>query len=285
MNDIAAPTIAIEDRVRQELSLKRVVVGVLIAVAGLATVLSAPLFGLVVLVIGILSSIEFARLSQRAGAAASLWVLLPAVSAYIVGTFFGRIERFESGILVVVVVAAMLAALAGGIDRFAVRWGMTVLAVLYLGKIGSYLIAIRQIHDHGTAYMLWFIVVVGLTDTMAMLGGLRFGRTPMLPRISPNKTWEGAATGFIVATAVGTLLAGVPHLGLPWYVGLTFSAGVSVAALVGDLVESALKRNAQVKDSGNIIAGHGGVLDRFDSYLLAAVVGYAVLLWFGRVTA
>lgn len=285
MNDIAAPHPVIEDRVRQELSVKRVVTGVLIAIAGLATVFSAPLFGLLVLVIGILSTIEFARLSQRAGAAASLWVAMPAVIAYIVGTFFGRIERFESGILVVVVIAAMFAALAGGIDRFAVRWGMTVLSVLYLGKIGSYLVALRQIHDNGLAYMLWFIVIVGLTDTMAMLGGLRFGRTPMLPRISPNKTWEGAATGFVVATAIGTLLAGVPHLGLPWYVGLTFSAGVSGFALVGDLVESALKRNAQVKDSGNIIAGHGGVLDRFDSYLFASVVGYAVLLWFGRVAA
>jgi len=285
VNDIAAPHPVIEDRVRQELSVKRVVTGVLIAIAGLATVFSAPLFGLLVLVIGILSTIEFARLSQRAGAAASLWVAMPAVIAYIVGTFFGRIERFESGILVVVVIASMFAALAGGIDRFAVRWGMTVLSVLYLGKIGSYLVALRQIHDNGLAYMLWFIVIVGLTDTMAMLGGLRFGRTPMLPRISPNKTWEGAATGFVVATAIGTLLAGVPHLGLPWYVGLTFSAGVSGFALVGDLVESALKRNAQVKDSGNIIAGHGGVLDRFDSYLFASVVGYAVLLWFGRVAA
>lgn len=286
MNDIIAPPAGrMDDRVRQELSVKRVITGVLIAIAGLATVFSAPLFGLLVLVIGILSSIEFSRLSQRAGAAASLWVVLPAVVAYLVLTFFGRIERFESGILVVVVVAAMFAALAGGIDRFAVRWGMTVLAVLYLGKIGSYLIAIRQIHDNGLAYMLWFIIIVGLTDTVAMLGGLRFGRTPMLPRISPNKTWEGAAAGFAVATLVGTVLATVPHLELPWYVGLAFSAGVSVSALVGDLVESALKRNAQVKDSGNVIAGHGGVLDRFDSYLFAAVVGYAVLLWFGRVAA
>ena len=285
MNDIAAPGARLDQRLREELSVKRVVTGVLIAIAGLAIVFSAPLFGALVLVIGIFSSIEFARLSARAGAAASLWVVLPAVIAYIVLTFFGRTERFESGILVVVVIAAMFAALAGGIDRFAVRWGMTVLAVLYLGNIGSYLIAIRQIPHNGLAYMLWFVVIVALTDTMAMLGGLRFGHTPLLPRISPNKTWEGAATGFIAATAAGTALSAAPHLTLPWYIGLAFSAGVSIAALVGDLVESALKRNAQVKDSGNLIVGHGGVLDRFDSYLFAAVVGYAVLLWFGRVAA
>jgi phosphatidate cytidylyltransferase len=283
MNEIAAPPVSIDDRIREALSVRRVITGILIAVAGLATVFSAPLFGILVLVIGILCTIEFARLTQRAGAGASLWVALPAVAAYIIGTFFGRIERFESGILVVVVIGGMFAALAGGIDRFAVRWGMTVLTVLYLGKIGSYLVAMRQIPHFGLAYMLWFIVIVGLTDTLAMLGGLRFGRTPMVPRISPSKTWEGAATGFVIATILGTVLATVPHLELPWYIGFAFAAGVSSAALVGDLVESALKRNAQVKDSGNLIAGHGGVLDRFDSYLLAAVVGYAVLLWFGRV--
>ena len=85
--------------------------------------------------------------------------------------------------------------------------------------------------------------------------------------------------------AAGTLLGFVPLLGLPWYVGMVFAGGVSIAAQLGDLAESALKRNAQVKDSGQLIVGHGGVLDRFDSYFLAGVLGYAILLWFGRVPA
>jgi phosphatidate cytidylyltransferase len=118
-----------------------------------------------------------------------------------------------------------------------------------------------------------------------MLVGLQFGRTPLAPRISPGKTWEGAIAAFVVATAAGTLLGFVPLLGLPWYVGMIFAGSVSVAAQLGDLAESALKRNAQVKDSGQLIIGHGGVLDRFDSYFLAGVLGYAILLWFGRVAA
>jgi phosphatidate cytidylyltransferase len=127
--------------------------------------------------------------------------------------------------------------------------------------------------------------VVALTDVVGMLAGLQFGKTPLAPRFSPGKTWEGAIAAFVVATAVGTMLAFIPRLGMPWYVGLVFAAAVSIAAQVGDLVESALKRNAQVKDSGQLIVGHGGVLDRFDSYFFAGVVAYAVLLWFGRVAA
>jgi phosphatidate cytidylyltransferase len=272
-------------RLRQELSLKRVAIGLLIAALGVGSVFARPLFGLLILVIALLSTVEFSRLAQRAGAAVSLWVAIPAVMVYIIETYFNL--RFEPGITVVVVIAALIAALAGGVDRFAVRWSMTVIAALYLGKIASYLVALRGINPAitGAAYTLWLIVIVALTDIVGMLVGLQFGRTPLAPRISPGKTWEGAIAAFAVATAAGTLLGFVPLLGLPWYVGMVFAGGVSIAAQLGDLAESALKRNAQVKDSGQLIVGHGGVLDRFDSYFLAGVLGYAILLWFGRVPA
>jgi len=272
-------------RLRQELSLKRVAIGLLVAAVGIGCVFARPLFGLLILVICMLSVIEFARLTQRAGAAASLWVAIPAVAAYVIETYFNL--RVEPSMVVVIVIAAMIAALAGGVDRFAVRWGMTVIAALYLGKIASYLVAIRGINpaQTGAAYTLWLIVIVALTDISGMLVGLQFGRTPLAPRISPGKTWEGAIAAFVIPTAAGTLLGLLPVVGVPWYLGLTFAACVSLAAQLGDLVESALKRNAQVKDSGQLIIGHGGVLDRFDSYFLAGVVGYAILLWFGRVTS
>ncbi|MBV8081388.1 MAG: phosphatidate cytidylyltransferase [Candidatus Eremiobacteraeota bacterium] len=270
-------------RLRQELSLKRVGIGLLIAALGIGCVFSKPLFGLLILVIALLSCVEFARLTQRAGAAASLWVAIPAVAGYVVATYFNF--RFEPGMVVVVTIAAMIAALVGGVDRFAVRWGMTVIAALYLGKIASYLVAIRGIQHGGGPYTLWLIIIVAITDIVGMIVGLQFGRTPLAPRISPGKTWEGAIAAFAASTVVGTLLGLIPIVNAPWYLGLVFSGSISVAAQLGDLVESALKRNAQVKDSGQLIVGHGGVLDRFDSYFLAGVVGYAVLLWFGRVAA
>lgn len=283
MSATIASRAEINQRLRAQLSIKRVAIGLLIAAFGIGCVFSRPMFGLLILSIAVLSVIEFARLTQRAGAAASLWVAIPAVVGYVVETYFNF--RVEPGMVVVVVIAAMIAALAGGVDRFAVRWGTTVIAALYLGKIAAYLIAVRGIPHHGGAYTLWLIVVVGLTDTVGMLAGLRFGRTPLAPHISPSKTWEGAIAAFVVATAAGTLLGMLPQVNAPWYLGLIFSASLSLAAQLGDLVESALKRNAQVKDSGQLITGHGGVFDRFDSYFLAGVVAYVILLWFGRVAA
>lgn len=280
---VASSAQAASQRLRQELSLKRVAIGLLVAALGIGCVFARPLWGLLILSISLLSCVEFARLTQRAGAAASLWVAIPAVAGYIIETYFNL--RFEPGMVVVIVIAAMIAALAGGVDRFAFRWGMTVIAALYLGKIASYLVALRGITHGGGAYTLWLIIIVALTDIAGMIVGLQFGRTPLAPRISPGKTWEGAIAAFVVAIVAGTLLGLIPAVGAPWYLGMTFAGSVSIAAQLGDLVESALKRNAQVKDSGALIIGHGGVLDRFDSYFLAGVVGYAILLWFGRVAA
>lgn len=281
MSATQAMQAGVEQRVRQELSIKRIVIGLLLAAFSIGTVFAAPLYGLLVLTIALLSAFEFARLTQRAGAEASLPVTIPAIFLYIVLSYFHLIDRFESGLIVIIMLAAMMAAFAAGVDRFAVRWGMTMMAALYLGKLPAYLVALRQAHNGG-AFTLWFIIIVALTDVVGMLVGLRFGRTPLAPKFSPGKTWEGAVGAFIVATLAGTALGLVPRVGVPWWLGLIFSASVSIAAQMGDLAESALKRNAQVKDSGQLIAGHGGVLDRFDSYFVAGVVAYAVLFFAGR---
>ena len=135
---------------------------------------------------------------------------------------------------------------------------------------------------HGIAITIWTIVVVALTDIVGMIVGLRIGRTPLAQHLSPRKTWEGAIAACIVATGAATLLGFAPQIAMPWWLGLTFGFAVSCAAVVGDLVESALKRNAHVKDSGEIMPGHGGVLDRFDSYLVAGFIAYTVLGAAGR---
>lgn len=156
------------------------------------------------------------------------------------------------------------------------RAAMTVFAALYLGKLLSYFIVIRQA-QHGLVLSLWLIVVIALTDIAGMVVGMRFGRRPLAPHLSPAKTWEGALAAFACATTVGAALAASPLIGASLWAGMLCAASISIAAQTGDLVESALKRNAGVKDSGQLIAGHGGVLDRFDSYIVAGVVGYGAL--------
>jgi phosphatidate cytidylyltransferase len=122
------------------------------------------------------------------------------------------------------------------------------------------------------AWILALILVVWAFDTAAYFTGRRFGRHPFMAHISPSKTLEGVIGGLIVAAIVGAVL--VAAVGRPWLAGLGFGLVLAGAAQAGDLAESMLKRAAGAKESGTLIPGHGGILDRIDSFLFAAPVAY-----------
>jgi phosphatidate cytidylyltransferase len=123
---------------------------------------------------------------------------------------------------------------------------------------------------------MYVMTLVALTDVAAMLTGVCIGRTP-LTRLSPKKTVEGAVGGLATAIASGMLIGSIPQLHFAWWQGAFIGAVTSFAAQAGDIVESALKRDARVKDAGNAIAGHGGVLDRFDSFIFGGIAFYFAL--------
>lgn len=131
--------------------------------------------------------------------------------------------------------------------------------------------------ETGLFLAIWVVVIAKMTDVGALLVGLRLGRTP-LSVISPKKTYEGAAGGIAVAALSGLLLLGVFHTAVPygfsWWLSVLLAIPVSIAAIASDLVESAFKRQAGVKDSGNLIPGIGGVFDLSDSLVLAAPLAY-----------
>lgn len=278
---LAAGKAGIGERFRRELTVKRVLIGFLVAGLGIASIFNEIAFTLVITTIAVVGSIEFSNLARRAGAEVALPIAVVACAAYPLLAYFHLLGRYESGLIVAIVLASFVASLPAGLERFAGRVAMTVLAALYLGKLLSYFVILRLSPD-GARIMLWLIVIVALTDIVGMIVGLGFGHRPLAPKLSPSKSQEGAIAALLVATFVGAAMWWVMHLSGPWWLALAFPLSVSIAAEFGDLVESALKRNAQVKDSGHIIAGHGGVLDRFDSYIFACVVGYAVLLLAGR---
>ena len=282
IGDATAATSSDVGATRHEtLTSKRFWIGALVAAVGLASVLWAPAFATLLLLIGVLGVFELKNIARRTGNELSASVAICACAAYTVLAALGDLERYESVLVGGIIVASLVSAFAHGSDRFAGRCGMTLFASLYLGKLLSYFVLLRGA-PNGAALTFWVIVLVALTDIFGMLGGLRFGRTKMAERLSPHKTWEGAVMAFVVATAAGFGMSFIPQIGAPWWLGLLLGAATSVAAEVGDLFESALKRNAQIKDSGRIIAGHGGVLDRFDSYLVAGIVAYTVLGIAGR---
>lgn len=127
--------------------------------------------------------------------------------------------------------------------------------------------------DFGMNILVWLVVVVAFTDTGAYFIGKSFGKTPFSPT-SPNKTWEGAIGGIILAGIAGTF---VGHLYFSWQIAFLTSLLVSASSIWGDLFESYLKREAGVKDSGSIFPGHGGILDRLDGYLFGAVIMIVIL--------
>jgi phosphatidate cytidylyltransferase len=255
---------------------RRVVSGLVLAAIVLGSIATVPTFTLVVLAITLLSLWELAGLSERKGQGLIFPVAAVAVAIYIVLAALGLQHSYEKTLLGFTIIASLAFALAGERQGYFARSAFTVFGVLYIGWLASYFLALRNLPHAGSAYTVGSIVVIAITDIFAMLVGTTIGRTP-LTSISPRKTVEGALGGFAAATLVGAGFGLVPVMGMHWWDGAFIGALTSVAAQAGDIVESALKRDARVKDAGTILAGHGGILDRFDSYTFGGIAFYAGL--------
>lgn len=154
--------------------------------------------------------------------------------------------------------------------------GATLFAILYVGYFPLHFVLLRQL-PNGLAYVLLTLMVVAAADIGAYYVGKRFGKHLLAPELSPKKTREGLVGGVLAGLAVGQL--GGASFGLPLAHTAVLSTLLVVVGVLGDLVESKLKRDSGVKDSGTALASHGGVLDRVDSYLFAGGVAYYYVHW------
>jgi len=168
-----------------------------------------------------------------------------------------------------------------------VNWAWTLGGILYVGWLLSHLVSLRGMVD-GRNWLFLVVMVTAASDTAAFFIGRAFGRRSLAPRISPRKTWEGAIGGAVGAMAFSLLFAAPRLFGTsnPLHVDVLvlwqaplLGLLVSVFGQLGDLAESFLKRNAGVKDSGSLLPGHGGILDRLDSVVFAGVVVYYYVVW------
>jgi phosphatidate cytidylyltransferase len=153
---------------------------------------------------------------------------------------------------------------------------VTVLGIFWIGLALGHAVLLRDL-PHGNAIVVDVLVGTFLGDTGAYLGGRSVGSTPLAPRISPNKTWEGLGVGIIVCV-IATWCAGLYQDWLSGPQALLLGFVVALAGPVGDLFESYLKRDAGTKDTGTLFGAHGGALDRLDAVLFTAVAGYYVWL-------
>jgi phosphatidate cytidylyltransferase len=187
-------------------------------------------------------------------------------------------------IVFVMLFAALRRAWAKETQGAIVHMAGTVLSTLYLGGLGWFLMALRVKHSFSssgvqgtTMIVVMILLVVKFTDIGAFFGGKTLGRHKLIPWLSPGKTWEGLVCGMLTAGAVGAVIArwiNPPVYPLPWWKGFIFGMVLGGIGQLGDLLESMMKRDAEVKDSGKLVPGFGGILDIIDSPLLAAPFAY-----------
>lgn len=188
----------------------------------------------------------------------------------------GAVVRLQdSGLILSAVIGLYLGALVFKYPKFTITdAGANLLAALYTGWLFSQLYLIRNISVSGGFFFLVFLLVCNwASDTGAYFTGRTLGKIKLAPQVSPKKSVEGAVGGIVGASLAALALQGLAPEGSLLAYG-TLGALISVIGQLGDLAESAMKRYAGIKDSSNIIPGHGGILDRFDSVLLTAPLAY-----------
>lgn len=237
-------------------------------------------------VVAILACWEYLGLAEATGAQTARWLVLIAVAALFAINFFHP-EMLMAGFSALAFILLVAIAFRSPLERVLVDASASVFGLLYIG-LALVTIPLIWAQEHGPSLLLLLFCVVWVGDSVALYVGRSLGRHKLAPRLSPGKTWEGSLgsiAGSLLVTVLLILLAewmarhNLPGLSYEggWGHWLLLAVLLNVAAQVGDLVESALKRGAQVKDSGSLLPGHGGVLDRIDALLLAAPV-----LWYAQ---
>jgi len=210
-------------------------------------------------------------------------VLIVAGSILLV--FARQIAAFPGSSLVLVTFIMVLMiyhtfAYQRGVETAAVDFAISLAGVAYLGWMMGYFISLRGL-ENGFYWIALAFLASMFSDMGAFLIGRKIGRTKMMTRVSPNKSWEGYIGGVVVAILLTGLIAWGVHQFIPavtLQAGLVMGLVVSVLAPLGDFGESMLKRPFGIKDSSDRIPGHGGFLDRIDAFLWAAVIGYYLTL-------
>ena len=237
-----------------------------------AAFLGRPFWDILIAATGALMAWEWARLCCR-GTATPVGLATIAIAPLIVAV--GAIWGTAIALIALVIAIAATAAVAVFEKSGGQSW--LALGVAYVGLPCLALTSIRAMLDGGLATLLWVLALVWATDTGAYAAGRTIGGPKLAPRISPNKTWAGLIGGMVAAGLVGLVAAvwlSVPSVSMV----VLLSIGLAIVEQAGDLFESGVKRHFGVKDSGNLIPGHGGVLDRVDG-LLAVSLAVAALSW------
>ena len=254
----------------------RVVVGVVGLPAVLALVWAGGwwLFGLLAAA-GLVALHEFWLMTRTLRPLAAAGYCGAALA--LVGAQLGGVDWMLGGFLSTLALAFLLKNVAETKTTTTVAVGATVLGAGWIGLGLGHVLLLRALPQHGVLVVFTVLLAVFANDTFAYFGGRLLGRHKLAPSISPGKTWEGLAFGSVASVAVAFFALYDQHFLRIWQ-SVVLGVVIAAAGPLGDLFESALKRDMGVKDTGRVLGGHGGVLDRIDAPLFASIAAYYVIL-------
>jgi phosphatidate cytidylyltransferase len=213
---------------------------------------------------------------------ADIEISVPTISFCAVAIMTSALVKDVTGLAVATAISIpflLISGLPKGHHNFVKNATATVFATIYLPFLAGFLVVLAK-PDDGLARVMTFVIVVGCNDTFGYIFGVLLGKHKLAPAISPKKTWEG-----LIGSLIFSILGGGLMLSLlfekHWLVGAAIGVAAVFTATCGDLIESAIKRDLDLKDMGAILPGHGGMLDRLDSVLLSAPIIWAILTLVG----
>jgi len=233
-----------------------------------------------------MSFYEFSLLIKHKGAKVNLYLGVIIIFILLLNQFLNFIESVT--IIIISSLSLLTVELFRNKGSAIFNLGSTFLGIFYIGIFSAVLISLREFYSSyiysenlGAYLIISIFASIWIGDSAAYYGGITFGKHKLFPRVSPKKSWEGAIFGFIFS--VGTMiLAKVLVLNtLNWINVLVIGIIIGTVGQIGDLVESLIKRDSEVKDSSSLIPGHGGFFDRFDSLLFSAPAIWIYLKYFG----
>lgn len=264
---------------------------VTVSIVTIPVIIAASYFGgyfffAFVALIGLLSFYEFNLLAKQKNANANFPLGAVIIFTLLLNSYEHFIDQYN--LILISSLTLLTFELFRNKGSAIYNLGATYLGIFYIGIFSSSLILLREFYSlnpetniYGAYLIISILASIWLGDSAAYYGGITFGRHKLFPRVSPKKSWEGAVFGFIFS--VGTLiLAKVLVLDfLSWTNAVIIGVIIGIIGQIGDLVESLLKRDSEIKDSSSLIPGHGGFFDRFDSLFFSAPAVWIYLRYFG----
>ena len=244
--------------------MKRLLTAAVLAAFALWSIFYSPqnVFLAITLVMACLCFNEFSAIARANGIEGPFPIVYAA----------GLLAMFRVDLLPLLTLVSLVAALRVADLRNTLTFaGAAVLAILYVFLPWRWAGELRAV---STGWLFFALSINWIGDAAAYYGGRTFGRRKLAPRVSPGKSWEGAISSALVSSVYGVWFDHYFQLGVPWPMMLALTLAANIAGQLGDLVESAMKRGAGVKDSGTLLPGHGGFLDRLDSSLFTLPVVY-----------